>query len=80
MVRLRGLGGLLGLLATELGLSSLLDGALGAADGRDTLDGVLAEVSTVARLGGLVGNSLVGPRFANMSIRILQETLRAGVC
>lgn len=58
---LRGLGGLLGAAATELGLGGLLDGALGAADGGDTLDGVLTEVRAVAGLGGLVGNSLVGP-------------------
>lgn len=69
MIRLRGLGSVLGLLATGLGLGSLLDGALGAADGRDTLDGVLAEVRAVAGLGGLVGNSLVDPGFESMSAR-----------
>ena len=53
--------GLLGRVAAQLGLRSLLGGALGALDGRDTLNGVLAEVGTVASLGGLVGNGLVGP-------------------
>lgn len=59
--RLLGGSGLLGLVATELGLGGLLDGALGALDGRDTLNGVLAQVSAVSGLGGLVGNGLVGP-------------------
>lgn len=61
-IRLSRLGsGLLGLVAAQLGLSGRLGGALGALDGRDTLDGVLAEVGTVARLGGLARNGLVGP-------------------
>lgn len=67
--RLRGLGSVLGLLATGLGLGSFFDGALGAADGGDTLNGVLAKVRTVAGLGGLVGNSLVDPRFEATSAR-----------
>ncbi len=65
MIRLRRLlgggGGPLGLVAAELGLRGLLDGALGALDGRDALDGVLAEIGTVTRLGGAAGNGLVGP-------------------
>jgi hypothetical protein len=58
---LRRLLGGLGLVSAELGLGLGLDGSLGSADGRDTLDSGLAEVRSVAVLGGLVGNSLVGP-------------------
>jgi hypothetical protein len=53
--------GLQGLLAPQLGLGVGLDGQLGLADGGGTLDGGLAEVSAVAGLGDLVGNSLEGP-------------------
>lgn len=59
-----GSGGLLGLLAAELGLGVGLDGLLGVAESADTLDGGLAEVAAVAALGGEVGNSLVGPEKA----------------
>lgn len=58
--RLLGGSGLLGLGTTGLGLGGRLGLALGAADGRDTLDSGLTEVGTVAVLGSLVGNSLVG--------------------
>lgn len=54
------LSGLLGLVAAGLPLGGGLGGELGSADGRDTLDGGLTEVGTVAVLGGEVGNSLVG--------------------
>ena len=59
--RLSLLGGLLGLVASQLGLSGGLDNPLGSADGGDTLNSVLAEISAVSGLGGLVGNSPVGP-------------------
>lgn len=60
-LRLLGSGSsLLGLVAAELLLGLGLDGALGAADGRDALDGDLTEIGAVAVLGGLVGNGLVG--------------------
>lgn len=59
--RLRGLSGLLGLVASELLLSLGLDGELGTADGRDTLDSELTEVGAVAVLGSLVGDGLVAP-------------------
>ena len=55
------LSGLLGLLATELGLGLGLDLLLRAAEGGNTLNGVLAKVAAVAALGGELGNSLVGP-------------------
>lgn len=53
--------GLLGPVASELDLVVSLDRLLGSADGGSTLDGSGAEVTTVAVLGGLVGNSKVGP-------------------
>jgi hypothetical protein len=72
------LGGLLGLVTPQLGLRGGLNGPLGAADGRDTLNGGAAEVGTVARLGSLVGNSLVGPIGTFMSVIITLSTLRVG--
>lgn len=54
-------GGLLGLLAAELRLMLGLGGTLGAADGRDALNSMAAEVSTVVGTGSLVGNRLVAP-------------------
>lgn len=54
-------GGLLGLLAPQLGLVVSLDRQLGLADGGGTLDGGLTEVSAVAGLGDLGGDGLVGP-------------------
>jgi hypothetical protein len=50
----------LGLLAPQLGLGGLPDLALGATDGGDAGDGGAAEVGTVATLGRLVGDGLVG--------------------
>lgn len=50
---------LAGLSATGLLSRSILLGELGAADGADTGDGLLAEISTVAVLSSLVGNTLV---------------------
>ena len=54
-------GGLLGLVAPQLGLGAGLDDALGTADGGDALDGGGAEIATVATLGGLVGDGTVDP-------------------
>lgn len=59
---LAGGGSLEGLLAPQLGLGVGLDGELRLADGGGTLDGGLTEVSAVAGLGDLAGNSLVGPK------------------
>lgn len=50
-----------GLGAAGLAGSGLLLSLLGATDGRDTGNGLLAEVSTVTVLGGLGGNTLVDP-------------------
>lgn len=52
-----------------------LDGLLGSADGGSTLDGSGAEVTTVAVLGGLVGNGKVGPisRSSLVSICFVRE-------
>lgn len=61
LVLLGGSSGLLGLVATELLLRLGLDGLVGSLDSGNTLDSSGAEVSTVAVLGGLVGNSLEGP-------------------
>lgn len=55
------LSGLLGLGSSELLCGSILLGLLCAADGADTGDGVLTEVSTVAILCSLIGNALVDP-------------------
>lgn len=54
--------GLAGLGATGLLGRSILLGKLGAANGADTGDGLLTEISTVVVLGGLVGDTLVDPR------------------
>lgn len=54
--------GLLGLVASQLGLVLGLDGFVRSADGRSALDSGGSEVRTIAVLGGLVGNSLVDPR------------------
>jgi hypothetical protein len=61
LVLLSGGSGLLGLVATELLLRLGLDGLVGSLDSGNTLDSSGAEVSTVAVLGSLVGNSLEGP-------------------
>lgn len=58
---LRGLSSLASLGAAELLSGGILLRALGAADSADASDGLLAEVSAVTLLGGLVGNSLVDP-------------------
>lgn len=50
-----------GLLAAELLLAIGLDGELGLADSRDTLDSSLTEVGAVTTLGSLVGNRPVAP-------------------
>lgn len=55
------LGSLLGGVATQLLLRLSLNGALGFADGGGTGDGGFSEVRAVSRLGGGVGNVLVGP-------------------
>lgn len=58
---LGGLGSLAGLGAAELLGGGILLGELGAADSADAGDGLLTDISTVAILGGLVGNTLVDP-------------------
>jgi hypothetical protein len=58
---LGGLGSLAGLGAAELLGGSILLGELGAANSADASDGLLADISTVTVLGGLVGNTLVDP-------------------
>lgn len=58
---LGGLGSLAGLGAAELLSGSILLGELGAADSADASDGLLADVSAVTVLGGLVGDTLVDP-------------------
>lgn len=55
------LSGLLGLGSAELLRGSVLLGLLRAADGADTGNGILTEVTTVAMLSGLIGNALVDP-------------------
>lgn len=55
------LGGLAGSGAAGLGGRSLLLGLLGAAEGAHTSDGFLADISAVAVLGGLAGDTLVDP-------------------
>ena len=55
--------GALGGVAPELLLGLGLGGPLGAADGAGTGNGSLPKVTTVARLGGLVGDGLVGPGY-----------------
>jgi hypothetical protein len=52
--------GLPGLVTTELSLGFGLHGSLGALDGRNALNGGLAEVRTIALLGGLIGDGSVG--------------------
>ena len=52
---------LAGLSATGLLGRSILLGELGATDGADTGNGLLAEISTVVVLSSLVGNTLVDP-------------------
>lgn len=52
---------LAGLGATGLLGGSVLLGELRATDGAHTGNSLLADVSTVAVLGGLVGNTLVDP-------------------
>ena len=64
---LRGLSGLLGGLAAELGLVVSLDGELRAADGRGTGNGSGAQVSTVAGLGDHGGDGAVGPAHVAVS-------------
>ena len=64
------LGGLAGLGATELLGGSILLGDLGAADSADAGNGLLADVSAVAVLGGLVGNTLVDPSEGQRGTRI----------
>lgn len=54
-------GGLLGLSTPGLLGGSVLLGLLRAADGTDTGNGVLTDISTVAVLSGDVGNTLVDP-------------------
>lgn len=56
---LLGLLSLAGLSTTGLLGGGILLGLLGATDGADTGNGLLAKVSTVAVLGSLVGNTLV---------------------
>lgn len=55
------LGGLAGSGAAGLGGRGLLLGLLGAAEGAHAGDGLLADVSAVAVLGGLAGDTLVDP-------------------
>lgn len=55
------LGGLAGSGAAGLGGGGLLLGLLGAAEGAHAGDGLLADISTVAVLGGLAGDTLVDP-------------------
>ena len=61
--------GLLGLVAAGLLLGGGLHGALGAADGGDTLDGGLAEVGTVAAGSSLAGDGGVSPIFSSLTPR-----------
>jgi hypothetical protein len=68
------LSGLLGLVAAQLDLGLRLDGLLGATDGRDALDGGAAQVSAVAVLGSLVGDSLVGLA-ARLAVVVLNQVL-----
>lgn len=65
-----------------------LDGELRLADGGDTLDGGLTEVSAVAGLGDLAGNGLVGPKvhrepliscFHSLSLSYCKEFSRKSV-
>jgi len=65
---LLGLLSLAGLSTTGLLGGGILLGLLGATDGADTGNGLLAEVSTVAVLGSLVGNTLVDPRVGGESV------------
>ena len=55
------LGSLAGLDTAGLAGRSVLLGLLGAANGADAGNGLLANVGTVAVLGSLVGNTLVNP-------------------
>jgi len=55
------LSSLLGLWSSQLGLLVGLDWSLRFADSGSTSDGLSAEIRSVSRLDGLVGNSLVGP-------------------
>lgn len=57
----RGLSGLAGLGTTELLGRGVLLGLLRTADSAHTSDSLLAEISAVAILGRLVGNTLVDP-------------------
>lgn len=54
-------GGLLSLVASELGLGLGLDGLVGSANGGSTLDSGSTEIGAVVVLGGLVGNGKVCP-------------------
>lgn len=56
-----------GLGSPDLGRRRHLLGALGATDGADTGNSLLAEVSTVAVLGSVVGDTLVDPRKRGIS-------------
>lgn len=64
------LGGLAGLSTTGLGGGGLLLGLLGAADGAHTGNGLLADISAVAVLGGLAGNTLEDPVQTLGSVRL----------
>lgn len=70
------LGGLLGGVATELGLGGGLHGSLRSTDGGGAGNGDLAEIATV--LGGLLGNRLVGPVNPSLSAWLAIPSLRVG--
>lgn len=61
MVRLLGGSSTLSSIATQLLLGLSTGSALALADSGGTGNGSLAEVGTVATLGNVVGNVLVGP-------------------
>lgn len=64
---LRRLSSLLSLVTAELDLVVLLDGALWTTNSRHTLNGVAAEISTVAWASSLVGDSLVAPIYCALA-------------